>query len=209
MTNRTVNKYGKARELEPEEVAHLLATAAKGTNGERNVMMIRFTLNCALRISEACGATVGEIFSANGKVKAEWQLVSSKQKGGETTTIPIPKVTQERLEAYFKSEAVFGREGDPRREPTRPLFASTKSNNGWFMLPNAGVQLMTKLFKEAGIEGAKSHSFRRTKATALDRAGTRLRVIQEVLRHKNLGTTQKYLTVTRGDHRTAMEAAVF
>ena len=68
---------------------------------------------------------------------------------------------------------------------------------------------MGRLFKKAGLEGAKSHSLRRTKATAMDKAGVRLRVIQEAMRHKNLGTTQKYLTVTRGDLRTAMEAVVY
>ena len=209
MTDKTVNKYGKARELEPEEVAHLLATARNGINGERNEMMIRFTLNCALRISEACGATIGEIMNTDGTAKSDWILVSSKQKGGETTTIPIDRKTQKDLETYFKSEAVFGREGAPRRSATRPLFPSTNSKNGWFIVPNAGVQLMGRLFKKAGLEGAKSHSLRRTKATAMDKAGVRLRVIQEAMRHKNLGTTQKYLTVTRGDLRTAMEAVVY
>lgn len=61
------------------------------------------------------------------------------------------------------------------------------------MSPNAAVQLIGKIFKAAGVENASSHSLRRTWANKMRRDnGADMFLIQQLLGHSSLATTQKY-----------------
>lgn len=55
--------------------------------------------------------------------------------------------------------------------------------------------ILREAFKRVGIEGASSHSFRRTALTQMSNAGIPLRVIQEISGHRNLEQLQRYLEV--------------
>lgn len=55
-----------------------------------------------------------------------------------------------------------------------------------------------------GIEGASTHSFRRTALTQMSSAGIPLRIIQEISGHRDLGVLQRYLEVTPEQRRQAI-----
>ncbi len=208
MTNKSKREaYGEAVELTPAEIERLLRVAGKGRNGARNVMMIKFAYNCALRIGEVCSATIGDLFDADGLTRDRWQLSSSKQKGKKTTYIDLNTAVRKQLTEYFQNEKVFGGADDPRRSPERPVFPSLSPKSGFFMSANAGQMMINSLFKEAGIVGGRSHSLRRTKATEMNRMGVRVPVIQKSLRHANLSTTQRYMSTTHDELRNATELA--
>lgn len=57
-----------------------------------------------------------------------------------------------------------------------------------------------------GIEGASTHSFRRTALTQMSDAGIPLRIIQEVSGHRTLDELQKYLEVKPEQVRGAIAA---
>jgi integrase/recombinase XerD len=61
------------------------------------------------------------------------------------------------------------------------------------------------LYKHAGIEGASSHSGRRFFATKIAEAGTNPKVLQNLLGHRNLQTTMRYVEVSPTMMRNAVE----
>ena len=60
-------------------------------------------------------------------------------------------------------------------------------------------------FNNAGIEGASSHSGRRFFATKIAEAGTNPKVLQNLLGHRNLQTTMRYVEISPTMMRNAVE----
>ena len=85
------------------------------------------------------------------------------------------------LQAYLDS-----RESDMNRW----LFKSQKTN----FPPNSLQQLFAKIYKEAGIKGAKSHSGRRTFDTRLIEKGCYIKSVSVLMGHSNIQTTAKYVS---------------
>ena len=61
--------------------------------------------------------------------------------------------------------------------------------------PDSADKILRAAFIELGIEGASTHSFRRTCLTQMHRSGVPLKVIQKIFGHKTLSALQKYLEV--------------
>jgi len=59
-------------------------------------------------------------------------------------------------------------------------------------------------FKKLRLDGAKTHSMRRTLLTTLSRAGVPLRTVQEISGHSNLSELQAYLEVDPEDKHRAL-----
>ena len=62
-------------------------------------------------------------------------------------------------------------------------------------MPSSADTILREAFVSTGIEGASTHSFRRTALTQMSNAGIALRVIQEISGHSNLEQLQGYLEV--------------
>jgi hypothetical protein len=76
------------------------------------------------------------------------------------------------------------------------LFPSRHPNHHWKHLhPDSADKILRKAFSRAGIEGASTHSFRRTALSQMSNAGIPLRIIQEISGHSNLEQLQRYLDV--------------
>jgi integrase/recombinase XerD len=67
------------------------------------------------------------------------------------------------------------------------------------------VNLFQRLYKLANIAGASSHSGRRQFVSNLADMGINARVVQALARHKNLGTTQRYIDINDNKLRAAVE----
>jgi len=63
---------------------------------------------------------------------------------------------------------------------------------------------LREAFERIDIEGASTHSFRRTALTQMSNAGIPLRVIQEISGHRNLEQLQRYLEVQPDQVRGAI-----
>jgi integrase/recombinase XerD len=61
------------------------------------------------------------------------------------------------------------------------------------------------LFKHAGIEGASSHSLRRSFLTALSAKGISVRVLADLAGHRNIQVTMRYLDASDDMKRNAVE----
>jgi integrase/recombinase XerD len=92
----------------------------------------------------------------------------------------------------------------PFKVATDKLFYSQKRpQEGWNS--NTLCQFFHYLFKNVGIEGASSHSPRRTLITNLADKGVGVRVLQSIARHANISTTQAYIDVNDAMKRKAIE----
>jgi integrase/recombinase XerD len=69
------------------------------------------------------------------------------------------------------------------------------------------THIVNGLYRRAGLDGASSHSGRRTFITKLAEHGVGARVLQQLAGHANLNTTQKYIDIKPSMLRAAVELA--
>lgn len=99
-----------------------------------------------------------------------------------------------------------------RRGPLQgPLFRGVSSrNNGGAMTPNAVRIMLKRLAKQAGVtlpKGAVVHGFRHGCARDLRRRGCTKEEVRDILRHKDLETTDRYLGLDLESPRNAHRRA--
>jgi len=80
----------------------------------------------------------------------------------------------------------------PAKNPNAALFHTQKCQERGFTA-NTLTQLFLTLYARAGIEGASSHSGRRSFATALAAKGTGIRVLMRLMGHRNIAVTATYI----------------
>jgi integrase/recombinase XerD len=100
------------------------------------------------------------------------------------------------LEAYLRAY--------PQSKPEHRLFYTQKKQGDGFT-PNTLAQHFHYIYRRAGIEGASSHSGRRTFITNLASKGVGVRVLMSLAGHRHIGTTQAYIDVNDDMKRRAVE----
>ena len=99
------------------------------------------------------------------------------------------------------------REKYRRINATRPLFPSRHNSGTVPMHRQTAHAILKNAFMEAGLNGhIATHSLRKSFAQRLyDKTGD-IYLVQELLGHRNISTTQKYLGVNYADAKAAVEA---
>ena len=144
----------------------------------RDRAVLSLLYGCGLRISEALSLTgadvpLGETLRITGK-------------GGKTRIVPVLPVVAEAVDAY-RALAPFA------LTPEAALF---RAKRGGVLGARRVQELMAVLRGRMGLAAsATPHALRHSFATHLLGAGADLRVIQELLGHASLSTTQKYTAV--------------
>ena len=190
--NKKTHKGGRpkgsgvpSRSLSPKEIKRLRAVIASGTNPERNSALVELGLGTGCRINELVQLRIGSVLVA-GRVKKEFVL--GKTKNGSSRRVHMSDKAHKALSDYLNSKR-FG------CKSTEPVFPSQK---GGFLTPNSGSRLIVSLLEQAGItEAGGAHSIRKTYADALLRqSGGNLKLVQLCLGHKNIQTTNIYLSAS-------------
>ncbi len=174
------------RYLKWDEVQRLLAVPDVSTpKGQRNRAILETLYASGVRVSELAGLNLNDInFSA-----CELRVIGKGDKE-RITLLGQPAVAA--LRAYIN----VGRASQLREKPIQALF-----------LNRFGRRLSTRSISEivrqsgiaAGIEQTVTpHLLRHTFATHLLDGGADLRVVQELLGHENIATTQIYANITQG-----------
>ena len=108
------------------------------------------------------------------------------------------------LPEKLRAELALYQPVHPSKTARSPLFQTQKSNTRWFSA-NTAIQLFLALYKGTGIDGASSHSGRRTFITRLASKGVTVRVLASLAGHKSIATTQRYIDVNDKLKRSAVE----
>lgn len=139
----------------------------------RDRALLQVIYACGLRVSEACALNVHDI---------DDHVVRVKGKGGKERLVPIAPSAVDAVDYYL----MHHRAGD--KEPA--LFLSKKGKR---MNRTAVWKKMKTYAKRAGITKTISpHTLRHCFATHLLENGADLRVIQEMLGHSSIATTDRY-----------------
>ncbi len=163
--------------------ANLRAALAVLKNARERAMVL-LSLKAGLRAVEIAGLTWGCIREDDTII----ELVSTK--GGKPRTVPVNKELRKALRDY-RTECK--RTGDDDH-----VFLARHARPGTPLTANAVAAWFKDLYaRRLGWTGYSSHSGRRTFATQAARkatlAGGSLRDVQDMLGHKSLQTTQRYL----------------
>ncbi len=186
--------------LSEEEVIKLLNTAYldKTTHGIRNVAMLELLYASGMRISELISLKLSHLQVNNNYIKP-YILITGK--GDKERIIAINRKSISALREYLEVRESFTlKKNDPW------LFPSKQSDQG-----HITRQYFAKLLKKIAIDAeinpkdVSPHKLRHSFATHLLNHGADLRVIQELLGHKNVSTTQIYTHVANEKLKSTVE----
>jgi site-specific recombinase XerD len=171
------------------EVEALLAVPDTSTpRGLRDRAMIEVLYAAGLRVSELVNLDVGDVSLSQGQVRV-------LGKGGKERVglLGRPAVRAVRVYRDVGRPALLG------KQPTSALWLN---HRGGRLTVRGVTMILDKLGKRAGIRTHVSpHVLRHTFATHLLDGGADLRIVQELLGHANLVTTQVYTHVSQGRAR--------
>ncbi|MTV37373.1 tyrosine-type recombinase/integrase [Duganella radicis] len=151
-----------------------------------------------MRVKEIAALTVGDVYSATGEVKSFVALTAEQTKDRQGRTIVLNTKLKDSLQSYLRTSKL------KLHETSKPLLRSQK---GSAFSANSLCQLFARLYSAAGIEGATSHSGRRTFITNLAHKGVSAKVLMTLAGHKHMSTTQRYIDVNDAMLAQAVELA--
>ena len=196
LTLRKSQMSKQAKTLTAQEIRRVLDYVATRKHSERNRAMLLTMYYAGLRVKECAALRYEDVLDAEGKIRAEIRLTPEQTKGSKAGTVFVSDKLRKELQGYVKAV--------PFKSIKDKLFYSQKRPQaGWDS--NTLCQFFHYLFKNVGIEGASSHSPRRTLITNLADKGVGVRVLQSIARHANISTTQAYIDVNDEMKRKAIE----
>ncbi len=177
--------------LSEEDVLKLIATSEADTSeeGVRMNALLQILYASGLRVSELVGLKLGQIHIADREgLQTAFLLV--KGKGGKERVVPLHDAAIRALYQYLRVRKFFltGKESDW-------LFPS-RAAEGHLTRQRFG-QLLKELALAANMDPAllHPHALRHSFASHLLAGGADLRVVQELLGHADIATTQIYTHV--------------
>jgi integrase/recombinase XerD len=169
---------------ESEVEALLQAPDTAGALGLRDRAMLEVLYATGLRVSELVGLTGTEVDLRQG-------LVRVTGKGGKQRLVPLGEEAVDWVERYLRSarSQILGSRPSEALFPTRRAAPMTRQ---------AFWQLVKRYACQAGVTRTVSpHTLRHAFATHLLNHGADLRVVQMLLGHSDISTTQIYTHVAR------------
>lgn len=152
--------------------------------GLRNRAIFETLYSCGLRVSELSGMNLFDVDFTKSVIRV-------LGKGDRERIVPIGRKALEAIKAYRQR---LREESGISDDTNAPLFLNR--NQGRLTVRSI-ARILDKTAKECGLLAPVSpHALRHTFATHMLDAGADLRIVQELLGHKSLSTTQKYTHVS-------------
>ena len=173
------------KSLSEDEVEGLLeAPDIKTDVGMRDRSMLELLYACGLRVSELVGIQLTEVILSDGVIRVTG-------KGSKTRLVPMGEEAVDWIKKYL----VESRQNILNKQTSKFLFVT---NRGGEMTRQAFWYLIKKYALMANIDKPMSpHILRHAFATHLINHGADLRVVQMLLGHSDISTTQIYTHVAR------------
>jgi integrase/recombinase XerD len=187
--------------LSEDEVARLLATVQLGdARSRRDRALLELLYGTGARISEAVGLDLADLAGGDG-------LIRLYGKGSKERIVPVGAMCAEALDAWLSElgrgamEPVRWR----RRDDSEAVFLNLR---GGRLSRQGAFGVVASRAQDAGITRPVSpHALRHSCATHMLAHGADIRVVQELLGHVSIGTTQLYTKVSAEHLRSAYESA--
>jgi integrase/recombinase XerD len=184
----------QAKSLTDGEIKRVLAIAAQGRHAARNRAMVLLTFYAGMRVGEVSALKWKDVLNTDGSIKNEIRLKPEQTKGKHARTVMVCEKLRKELAQYAETIK--------RRTDEKPLIYSQRNREGFSS--NTLSQEFKALYKKAGIDGATSHSGRRTFITTLAHKGVGVRVLMALAGHRSITTTQLYIDINDEMKRIAV-----
>jgi integrase/recombinase XerD len=163
---------------------------------DRNRCVFMLGYLAGMRIGEIAALKVDDVLTMEGEVRGSIQLSAEQTKGSEARTVLLNAQLQDEVGGYLDRL--------PERSKA-PVSSLITSKTGKSFSANGLCQLMLRLYDDAGLDRATSHSTRRTFITTLAHKGVNVRVLAALAGHKGIATTQRYIDLNDNVLRAAIE----
>ena len=186
----------KAKTLNSQEIRRVLDHISTRKHSVRNRAILQTSFLSGMRVGEIASLKYRDVVDGEGNIKNQILLTADMTKGSEARIVFINEKLRKELQAYI---AVY----KPVDTSLKFFYSQKKTSDGF--TANTLTQYFHYLYKGAGIEGASSHSGRRSFITSIASKGVSVRVLMSLAGHRHLGTTQKYIDVNDDLLRSAVE----
>ena len=150
---------------------------APSTGGRRDHALLELLYASGLRVAECCGLDAEDLDRGRGTVRV-------LGKGGKERVVPVGDAALLALDAYLALAPAA----------TGPIF---RNQRGGRLTTRSAHRIVGARAREAGLlRRVTPHTLRHTFATHMLGEGADLRLIQELLGHRRLATTQRYTHVS-------------
>ena len=190
----------QAKTLTQQELRRVLDYTATRKHSVRNRALLMTTHLSGMRVGEVASLRNSDVLDAEGNIRTEIRLSAEQTKGNEARVVFVSDKLRKELELYTRTM------NKATINPALKFFYSQKRASDGFTA-NTLTQFFHYLYKRAGIDGASSHSGRRTFITNLATKGVGVRVLMSLAGHRNISTTQAYIDVNDDMKRKAVELA--
>jgi site-specific recombinase XerD len=165
------------RVLSKGEMTSLLEVGTDTAVDRRDLAVLELLYAAGLRVSELCGLDRDDI-------DLRGRTVTVVGKGGKQRRVPVHDAAADALRAWFD---------DGRDEMVGPPEAAFVNRRG----SRLGPRDVRRILDRRAASPTHPHALRHTYATHLLDGGADLRVVQELLGHSSLATTQVYTHVSK------------
>lgn len=179
--------------LSVEEVSAIMDSVdLKGPFGKRDRAILEVLYGCGLRVSEAATLRISRINFEEG-------FVDVIGKGDKQRLVPLGEIAADAIRAYLPERPV------PYARPYEDILFLNR-----FGKPLSRVSIFNLVKKQAILAGVHKeispHTFRHSFATHLIENGADLRIVQEMLGHESILTTEIYTHIDSSTwHRSVLE----
>ena len=194
----------QARVLTEKELNLFLLYLSTKKHGARDRCMTLMSFHSGMRIGEIVATTVKDVLASDGTIRYEINLKAEQTKGKFGRTVVLADKLRKEIQIYlqtrFKTKDLLTLVATEKYH--KPLFAAQKRDS---FDNNTACYHFHMLYKAAGLEGASSHSGRRSFLTNLSAKSVPLKVLMELAGHRQAQTTMRYINVTSDMKRAAVE----
>ncbi len=177
--------------LSVDETVALLSAPDPGTpQGMRDRAILELLYASGIRVGELVRLDLGDVSWGQRELRIQG-------KGGRMRIALVGRPALEALRRYL-------RKGRPRQlKPGRPTEALFLNRSGGRLSDRSVRTIVSRYAAMAGLDPTQvtPHTLRHTFATHMLEGGADLRIVQELLGHARLTTTQRYTHVSRGHLR--------
>lgn len=168
--------------LSLKEVKMIIDNCGHSPEGNMEKIIIKLLIATGARISEILNLKIRDIENQ------DYEFIKVLGKGSKYRIIPIYDSLEKEIKSFIENDRIKIKGSDE----TFRLFPRARRENFWKRLKKIAI--------EAGIKkNVYPHIFRHSVATVLLSNGADIRIVQEILGHSNISTTEVYTHVEKTD----------
>ena len=166
--------------LSMKEIKEIVDNCSGTPEGQRDKLIIKLLVATGARVSEILNLEIKDVENQN------YEFIKVLGKGSKYRLITIYDGLEEEIKKYIEID----RKELKKSSNSHKLFPETRRENFW--------KRLKKISKNAQIDkNVYPHIFRHSVATALLENGADIRIVQEILGHVNISTTEIYTHVEK------------